>query len=101
MELEEFSNSCSWISTKALREAADIKLSIKTSFHRKSASEVPTPTKLPGAGSASCSISAVQTPKNQASWNMSSLENTSCQKSFNFDIFPTEKKYLLQVQRIN
>ena len=101
MDLEEFSNSCSWISTKALREAADLKLSIKTSFHRKSASEIPTPTKLPALACASCSISAVQTPKNLASWNMSSFENTSCQKSFNFDIFPTDKKYLLQIQRLN
>ena len=101
MELEEFSNSCSWISTKALREAADLKFSIKTSFHRKSASEIPTPTKLPALSSSSCSISAVQTPKNQPSWNMSSLEFTSCQKSFNFDIFQADKKYLQQIQRLN
>jgi hypothetical protein len=101
MELEEFSNSCSWISTKALREAADIKFSIKTSYHRKSASEIPTPTKLPCVPSSNTTLSAAQTPKNQISWNTSLLENTSYQKSFNFDIFPQDKKYITQIQRLN
>lgn len=100
MELEEFSNSCSWISTKALREAADLKFSIKTSFHRKSASEIPTPTKLPCIPSSSSTISAVQTPKNHPCWNTSSLENSS-QKSFNFDFFQPDKKYQQQVSRLN
>lgn len=100
MELEEFSNSSSWISTKALREAADLKISIKTSFHRKSASEIPTPTKLPCLPSSSSTFCLAQTPKNHSSWNTSSLENTS-QKSFNFDFFQPDKKYQQHILRLN
>ena len=103
MDLEENLNiSNSWIPVRALRNAADIKDSLKKGYHRKTASS---PSASPSKNSISVEVKANSPTTNTIQFNsLHSRYNTASLELYPvpFD-FPesTEKKYINNITRLN
>ena len=103
MDFEENLNICnSWIPVKALRNAADIKDSLKKGYHRKTASS---PSASPSKNSISTEIKANSPTTNTIQFNsLHSRYNTASLELYPvpFDLpEPSGKKYLNNITRLN
>lgn len=102
MEPDDFVNSSSWISTKALREAADIKKTVKSTAHRKSASVLPPTLEILALAPTVLELNASNPPKaSHQRNNTASLDNLQSPRPFGSDFSHIEKKYLYQISRLN
>jgi hypothetical protein len=99
MDTEEFTPSSGWISTKALRDTADLKKSVQKVAHRKCASVLP---ESFSASSASiCNPPKASTPKGcHQRFNTTSLELSQPAKPNDHDSIG-EKRYLHQLAKLN
>ncbi|OMJ92207.1 hypothetical protein SteCoe_5082 [Stentor coeruleus] len=102
MEPDDFDNSSSWISTKALREAADIKKAVKSAFHRKSASVLPPTSQILAIPPVTIEIPLSNQPKvAHHRYNTTCLDNIQSPRPAGNEFSFTEKKYQLQISRLN
>lgn len=100
MELEDLNQSNFWVSTRALREAADIKKSIKTSLHRKSLSVASNPSASASAPDKMDFKAVDQNLKTaHQRFNTASLENLNSLPPSNFS--STEKRCANKISRLN
>ena len=102
MDTEELNESSSWISTIALRNAADIKKLIKSNLHRKSASVLPSgiPVPLHLTPETTKVMELLPKPSHQRC-NTTSLDKTNSNTTIESDITGFEKKYLSKITRLN
>ena len=102
MDTEDFANSASWISTKVLRDTADLKQSVKKTIHRKSASVLPNSLPVPVMANASVIAEKNLTPKgSHQRFNTVSFENVQGFKPLVNDSHMQDKKCLHQIARLN
>lgn len=102
METEDLDESSSWISTIALRNAADIKKIIKSNLHRKSASALPSEISIPLHifPEITKGVELLLKPSHQR-YNTTSLEKINSSITVESDNTGLEKKYLSKVTRLN
>ena len=102
MNIEELNESSSWISINALRNAADIKKSIKLGMHRKSASALPNlPPKSAKPSPEVTKVVNIIPKSNHQRFNTASLENYQINLSPEVSFSEPEKKYNQIFSKLN
>ena len=99
METEDLNQSSSWISTIALRNAADLKKSLKRSFHHKSASVTSSPLSKSYKTALDLHPSILSQKSTHQRFNTSCIEDIKSAKISEPDV--SEKKYFHTISKLN